>query len=183
MTLAVVAAYADLVMAAGVGILRSTHTPFGEYRVEGLLPTFALMLLLAAPGVLALIGAATAQPVLFAVAGVACFPLAIISMAALPIWLPGAGFLISYNRASRASRWSGAQSLMAASFLAVLLLALVLLVAAKGQYTYTYPGGSEGGDYYLPSRALWTIGVIVADLALAAIVAIRMPHHSPAGAP
>ena len=142
----------------------------------------AFALLLAAPGLLVLTGVATNRPVLFIAAGCACLPLAVISVAAVPIWLPAAGFVVAFVRAPRARRWTATDSIILVGFPALLLVALSILVAVHGQYTYTYPGGSEGGDYFLPSRAAWTIVVIVADLALAAILAAWTREESPVGA-
>lgn len=174
--LAVVGALADLALAAGLGVLRATNSQVGERRAEGHLPTLALVIVLAAPGVAALLGVAIARPVLFGAAGFACFPLAVVSIAAVPIWLPAVLFLIAFVQASNtrppAPLLGG---IVLVGFTALLLVALRILITGNGQYTYSYPGGSEGGDYFLPSRATFCILIVVADLVLATALARLSP--------
>lgn len=173
-TVALIAAGADLALALGIGVVRATLVGVGQHRAEGWLPTVALALILAAPGILALIGAATARPVLFGAAGIACLPLAAISIAALPIWLPAIGFFSAFTLASRANLWTWADGLTIAGFVALLLVALTMVLASNGQYSYTYPGGgTEGGDYIVPGRAAASIAVVLADIALATAFAHR----------
>ena len=57
-TLALIAAFADVALTVGLGVLRTTNSQFGQRRAEGLLPTFAFAIVLAAPGIVALIGVA-----------------------------------------------------------------------------------------------------------------------------
>jgi hypothetical protein len=184
--LAVVGAVADLALAAGLGVLRATNSSVGLRHAEGHLPTLALVIVLAAPGAAALLGVAIARPVLFGAAGFACFPLAVVSVAAVPIWLPGVLFLIAFVRASATrppAPLLGGTVLV--GFTALLLVALRILVTGNGHYTYSYPGGSEGGDYFLPGHATFCILIVVADLVLATVLARLSPspaRHSHAAA-
>jgi hypothetical protein len=176
-TLAVVGALADVVLAAGLGVLRTTNSQVGERRAEGPLPTLALVGVLIAPGLLALIGVAKSRPVLFVVAGIASFPLAILSIAAVPIWLPAVLFLIAFVQASGpAPPPPLIGALVVATFTALLLVAVRILTSGTGQYTYTYRGGSQGGDYFLPSHAAIAIVLVGFDLVLATALA-RLGRH------
>jgi hypothetical protein len=171
-TFAVTGVLADVALAVGLGVLRWTNSQVGERRAEGALPTLALVGVMIAPGVLALIGVAIARPLLFLVAGIACFPLAIVSIAAVPIWVPAVAFLIAFVQASRSeppAPWLGA--LIVASFTALLLVAVLILITGTGQYIYTYSGGSQGGDYFLSSRAAVSILLVVLDLVVATAMA------------
>src|ERR1700687_5351513 len=171
-TLAVVGVLADVALAVGLGVLRLTNSQVGERRAEGPLPTLALVSVLIAPGVLALIGVAIARPVLFVVAGIACFPLAILSIAAVPIWLPAVVFLIAFIQASGSGPAAPRPwPLFVPGFTALLLIAVRILTTGNGQYTYTYPGGSQGGDYFLPSHATLCILLVGLDLVLATVLA------------
>jgi hypothetical protein len=179
-TLAVTGVLADVALAVGLGVLRWSNSQVGQRQAEGALPTLALVSVLMAPGVLALIGVVVARPVLFMVAGIACFPLAIVSIAAVPIWLPAVAFLIAFAQASRSeppAPWLGA--LIVASFTALLLVAVLILITGNGQYTYTYSGGSQGGDYLLPSRAALSILLVGLDLVVGTAMA-RQSRRAPA---
>src|SRR5882672_4503229 len=91
-TLALVGAAMDLALAAGLGVIRTTQSSAGQRHVEGPLPTLALALALAAPGIVALVGVAIDRPVLFGAASFASWPLTIVSIAAVPIWIPATLF-------------------------------------------------------------------------------------------
>jgi hypothetical protein len=175
---ALAGAVTNLALAAGLGAIRATNGSVGERRAEGPLPTVALVVLLAAPGILALIGVATARPVLFGAAGIACLPLAIVSIAAVPIWLPGVLFVIAFVRAT-SSRCLGptlAGCIFAGfGFTLVLFVALRLLVSGYARYTYDYPGGSEAGDYIRPAHAAWCILIVTADIFITALFARLSP--------
>jgi hypothetical protein len=171
---ALTAAGADLALALGIGALRTTAGGSGQHRAEGWLPTVAVALILAAPGILAVTGAATDRPVLYGAAGIACLPLAVVSVAAVPIWLPAIGFLGAFTLASPTNLWTRADGLTIAGFVALLLVALAMVLAVNGQYSYTSPGGgTEAGDYILPSRAAASLVVVLADLVLASTFANR----------
>jgi hypothetical protein len=170
--LAAVAAVVDVALAVGLGVVRAVNSGVGQRRAEGPIPTLALVVVLAAPGAVALLGVAVARPVLFGAAGVACWPLAFVSVAALPIWLPALLFLFAFVQASRIRPPPPlVAGLVLAGFTALLLVALRILVTGNGQYTYTFPGGSEGGDYFRPAHATLCIVIVVVDLVLATVLA------------
>jgi hypothetical protein len=88
-----------------------------------------------------------------------------VSIAAVPIWLPAVAFLIAFVQASRSEPPAPCHgALIVASFTALLLIAVLILITGTGQYTYTYGGGSQGGDYILPSRAALSIVLVGLDL-------------------
>ena len=97
-TLALIAAFADVALTVGLGVLRTTNSQFGQRRAEGLLPTFAFAIVLAAPGIVALIGVAIARPVLFGAAAIGCLPAR--SSRSLAVWIPAVLFMIAFARAS-----------------------------------------------------------------------------------
>jgi hypothetical protein len=88
-----------------------------------------------------------------------------------------------YTRCRRlGSRGSGLLGgLILSSFTALLLVALRILITGNGQYTYTYPGGSEGGDYFLPSHATFCILIVAVDLVLATALARLSPSAARRG--
>jgi hypothetical protein len=167
----------DLAMAVALGALRFANSEPGQRQAEGPLPTLAFVALFAAPGILALTGLTTGRPVLVATGGAACFPF-LISVAALPFWLPG-GLLMAASR-RLPSNPPGREPNPAWSifgFFVVHGLAAVVLLSAMGQYSYTFSGGSEEGEYYLPSRAAWAVLIIAANLVITSAVARRSPRH------
>jgi len=174
-TFAGVGALIDLALAVGLGVLRATNSQVGQRRAEGHLPTLALVIVLAAPGVAALLGVAIARPVLFGAAGFACFPLAFVSIAAVPIWLAGVLFLSAFVRASNNLPPAPLVGIVLVGFTALLVVALGILITGSGQYTYSYPGGSEGGEYFLPGRATFCILIVVADLVIVTALARLSP--------
>lgn len=172
--MALIAAEADLALAVGLGILRLANSTAGQRHAEGLLPTLALGLVVAAPGLVALMGTAVARPVLFGAAGIACMPLAVISVAAIPIWLPAIGFLAAFAVASRTNLWRWADGLVVAGFVVLLVIALGMDISYTGQYSYTSTSGGGGsGDYTLAGWAAWSMVVVVADLAGATALVVR----------
>jgi hypothetical protein len=131
---------------------------------------------LAAPGVVALLGVGVARPVLYGAAGAACFPLAFVSILAAPIWLPAVLFTIAFVQASNTRPHASLLGLLVlVGFTVLLFVALRILITGNGHYSYTYPGGSEGGDYFLPTHAMLCIVVVGIDLVLATALARLSP--------
>jgi hypothetical protein len=171
-TLALVGAGLDLFVAVGIGVFRWRHGSIGQNRAEGVLPTLAIAAALAAPGVLALIGVVTRRPALFGAAGVACFPLVLVSVIAVPIWI-ASGFLIAaFARSTNArSRISGLDAFVFAGFALPIVAGLWILITETRQYTYNFAGGgSEGGDSFTRGNAVLCIAIVVADLLVATLL-------------
>jgi hypothetical protein len=176
---ALIGAALNLAIAVGIGVLRATNGSTGENHAEGWLPTIAIAATLAAPGVLALIGVATQRPVLYGAAGVACMPLVIVSVAAFPIVVPGVLLIVAFARAQTlqpAPAWL--TGVLLTGFPVPLLVGLWILVTQTAEFTYTFPGGSEGGEYFTPGHAVLCIALVVADVVVAAALAGLRPATS-----
>lgn len=170
--LALVGATADLAMAAGLGAIRATGASAGQAHAEGALPTVAIVVVLAAPGILALIGVAIARPVLFGAAGIACGPLVIVSIVAFPLFVPCVLLIIAFARAARAQPPPTLLAgLVLGAFPVPLLVGLWILVTETGQFTYNFPGGSEGGEYFTRGHAVLCIVLVAVDLVFASLLA------------
>ena len=171
-TLAIIGAAVDLAFGVLIGTVRAALSHTGQMHAEGPLPTIALTLMLIAPAVLVVIGLATDNPLLWGVAGIACGPLAFISIAAVPVWIPGALMVVAFLRGRPAVRVPPRLTvLLMVGFPALLIGALVVLLTHSGRYSGTYQGVTEGGDYILPSRAAVSIALVVAALVAASAVA------------
>jgi hypothetical protein len=175
-TLALVGAAIDLALAAGLGALRATNGSIGERHVEGPLPTLAIVLALAAPGIVAVIGVVIDRPVLFGAAGIACLPLVIVSIAAVPIWIAGGLFTIAFVRSTSTQRsLSLLGGLVLVGFQAPILVGLWILITETHQFTYNFAGGSEGGEYFTPGHALLCIVIVTLDLFVVTVLARLSP--------
>ncbi|MDP9333095.1 MAG: hypothetical protein M3Q30_07280 [Actinomycetota bacterium] len=174
--LALAGAVADLALAAGLGAIRATNGSVGQRHAEGPLPTLAIVIAVAAPGVLALIGVAIDRPVLFGAAGIACPPLAIVSIAAIPIFLPAVFFLLAFARATRTQRSQSLfGGLVLVGFQAPILVGLWILITQTREFTYNFAGGSEGGEYFTPGHAGFCIAIVAVDLVIASALARLSP--------
>lgn len=173
-TWALCGAVVQIGFAIALGLLRASNSSAGERRAEGILPTLALAAIFAVPGVLALAGVVIDRPILFVVGAAVNVPIAVISIAALPILVPAGLMLMGFAQATRLRPIPLLAALATLSCFIVLTGgALVILVSAKGTYSYTHAGGSEGGDYYLPRQAALALGMVVGGLALTTAIAAR----------
>jgi hypothetical protein len=180
--LALTGAVTNLGLAAGLGAIRATNGSVGQRHAEGPLPTLALVIAVAAPGVLALIGIAIDRPVLFGAAGIACPPLAIVSVAAIPILLPAVFLLLAFARATSRQRFqSFLGGLVLVGFQAPILAGLWILITETREFTYNFPGGSEGGEYFTPGHAGICIAIVAIDLVIAATLARLSPAPTRCG--
>jgi hypothetical protein len=171
-TLAVAGAATDLVLAAALGLVRATHSSVGLRHVEGPLPTVAIVVALAAPGVLALVGVAIRRPILFGAAGFACGPLIIVSVIAFPFLVAGGLLIAAFVRAQTAKLSpGGVVALIFVTFPVTVALGLRTLILQTREFTYTFPGGSEGGEYFTPAHAVVCIAFVVAGIAFVATLA------------
>jgi hypothetical protein len=85
-------------------------------------------------------------------------------------------FTIAFVRASSTRPHASLLGvLILVGFTVFLFVALRILITGNGHYSYTYPGGSEGGDYFLPGHATSCIFVVGVDLVLAAALARLSP--------
>jgi hypothetical protein len=174
--LALAGAATNLALAAGLGAIRATNGSVGQRHVEGPLPTLAIVIAMAAPGVLALIGVAIDRPVLFGAAGIACPPLAIVSVAAIPMFIPAVLFLLAFARATSTQRsLSLLGGLVLVGFQAPILVGLWILITETREFTFNFPGGSEGGDYFTPGHAGLCIAIVAVDLVITSAVARLNP--------
>ncbi|MDQ1455808.1 MAG: hypothetical protein QOH28_1428 [Actinomycetota bacterium] len=174
--LALAGAVTNLAVAAGLGAIRATHSSVGLRHVEGQLPTLAIVITVAAPGVLSLIGVAIDRPVLFGAAGIACLPLTIVSIAAVPIFLPAVFFLLAFARATSTQRsLSLLGGLVLIGFQAPILVGLWVLITQTREFTYRFGGGSEGGEYFTPAHAGFCIAIVAVDLVIASALARLSP--------
>jgi len=174
--LALVGAVTNLAVAAGLGAIRATHSSVGQRHVEGRLPTVAIVIAVAAPGMLALIGVAIDRPVLFGAAGIACLPLTIVSIAAVPMVLPAVFFLLAFARTTSTQRsQSRLGTLVLVGFQAPILVGLWVLITQTREFTYNFGGGSEGGEYFTPGHAGFCIAIVAVDLVIASALARLSP--------
>jgi hypothetical protein len=169
----------DLALAAALGAIRTAGSSAGLRHVEGPLPTLAMVVAFAAPGVVALIGVAIDRPVLFGAAGFACMPLIFVSIVAFPMVIAGVVLIVAYSQASAVTpspRLFG--GLILGGFFVPILVGLWILITRTAQFTYRYAGGSEGGDYFTPGHAALCIGLVVADVLIVTSLAWRLPPIS-----
>jgi hypothetical protein len=166
----------DLFLAALVGLIRNSGGSVGLRHAEGPLPTIAFVVAFAAPGILALIGVVIDRPVLYGAAGFACAPIIVFSIVAFPMIIPCVLLFVAFAKAQTGTR---SPSLLAgcilAGFLVPILGGLWKLVTDTAQFTYTFSGGSESGDYSTPHNAALCIAIIAADIVVAATLAWISP--------
>jgi hypothetical protein len=162
----------DLMLAAGIGVIRATHGSVGQRHAEGSLPTLAIAIALAAPGVLALVGIAINRPILFGAAGFACGPLIVVSVIAFPFLIASALLILAFIQAQTATLTPlAAVALIFVTFPVSIAIGLRTLIFQTREFTYTYPGGSEGGEYFTPAHAVFCIALVAAGLVFAATLA------------
>jgi hypothetical protein len=171
--LAAAGAATDLALAAALGIVRATHSSVGLRHVEGPLPTVAIAFALAAPGVLALIGIAINRPILWGAAGFACAPLIIVSIIAFPFLIASALLIAAFVQAQTPKRtppWP-LVALIFVAFPLTITIGLRTLIVETREFTYAFPGGSEGGDYFTPAHAVFCIALVLAGTAFVTALA------------
>ncbi len=124
----------------------------------------------------AITGIVIDRPVLYGAAGSACAPLVVFSIVAFPMVIPCVLLFIAFAKAQTEARSpSFLAGCILAGFLVPIFGALWKLVTDTAQFTYTFAGGSESGDYFTPRNAALCIAIIVADIALAAALAWISP--------
>ncbi|HEY5077506.1 MAG TPA: hypothetical protein VIJ48_08395 [Acidimicrobiia bacterium] len=179
-TLALIGAIADLAVAAALGAIRTAGASPGQAHAEGALPTIAIVAVVAAPGIVALVGVALARPVLFGAAGFACGPLVILSIVAFPLVVPGGLLIVAFIQSQHAQPSAPLLTgLVFVGFPVPLLVGLRILVTETAQYTYNFPGGSEAGGYFTPAHALQCIALVAVDVGVASFLARLGPAPTP----
>ena len=124
--------------------------------------------IVAAPGVMALVGVATRRAVLFAAAAVASAPVAIISIATFPMVVPAALLIVAFATSTHQLSSRVPAAAVVLCFAVVLAVALALLLTGMRPYSYNLAnGGSESGDYVPAARALLCLLVVTLDVAVA----------------
>jgi hypothetical protein len=179
--LAMTGAVLDLALAAGIGLIRSSGASAGMRHAEGPLPTVAMVVAFAAPGVAALIGIAIKRPVLFGAAAFGCGPLVIFSIAAFPMIIPFVLFFTAFAKAQTGRRRpSLLAGLILGGFAIPIVGGLWILITETSQYTYNFAGGSEGGEYFTAGHAALCIALVVADVIVASTLAWLSPDRGSA---
>lgn len=163
-----------LALAVLVACVRAIGSTVGQRHAEGPIPTIAFGALLAAPGLLAVIGLLTRRPVMVGAGGVACVPLAILSILTVPILIPAGLLLVAFVRADQAEDATLGPVRAAASIggcVTLLAVAVGLLVLGMRPYTYEYATGGEQGAYVPASHGVAALAVVGVNLALTTLVA------------
>jgi hypothetical protein len=162
----------DVLIAVAIATFRYSHASAGQRHAEGILPSLALGLLFASPGLLATVGIRIARPVLCGFAAITCVPLTIVSIAAFPMLLPAALFAASFVQASNRVATPPKTTVVAgAMFVTLTVAALEVWLMGWGGYTYVFPGGGESGEYILPAHAVFTILLVGANVASSTFLA------------
>ncbi len=177
---AIAAAILNFALAGGVGAIRTAGSSVGMRRAEGPLPTAAMVIAFAAPGIAALIGVAIQRPVLFGAAAFACGPLVVLSIAAFPMIIPCVLYFAAFAKAQTGRRGpSVLAGLILGGFAVPILAGLWILITETNQYTYNFAGGSESGDYFTAAHAVLCIAIVAADIVAACALAWVSPaRHS-----
>jgi hypothetical protein len=174
--LAVAGAVMNLATALAVIAIRWTHSSVGARRAEGVLPTLALGAVVAAPGVVALVGVATQRAVLFAAAAVASGPITIISIATFPLVVPALLLILAFAISGRPLSTPVPAVGVVVGFALILAFALALLLTGMREYSYNFPGGgSESGGYVPAARAALCLLLVAVDVA--ATTALSTPSQ------
>ncbi len=183
-TLVLVGAVLSFALAAAIWAIRTAGSSVGARHVEGPLPSLAIAFAFAAPGIVALIGLVMDRPVLYCAAGIACFPLVIVSIVAFPVVIPGVLFLLAFADAQAVRRPLSTAALLTIVLFPIPITAgLWILITHTAQYTYALAdGGSEGGDYFTPAHAALCIALIAIDIVVVALIA-RATSGPPRGRP
>jgi len=179
-SLAVAGAMFDLLLALAIGLLRNANGSVGERHVEGALPTIAIALAIAAPGIVALVGVVRRRPALFLAAAIASLPLAIVSIAAVPVWISTALFAIAFFRApGAAAQFGPLDGVIAIGFAVPVFVGLLVMITHTHQYTYQYASGGESGDAFTRANAALSIVLTIAAVVIVSLLATLPRRRSP----
>ncbi len=165
-----------LVIVAGcaLGVLRLADASPGEPIGTGLIESFALGLVIAAPGMLALL-ARYDRPAMMLPAAVVLIPCSFLSFAlvTLPLLVPAVMLFIGYHRRSRSHPigWLRATTLTLA-VLVLLIAALAALLSHQDPRSYS-DGSTQTGisDVITAAEALASLSLIAAALGVGWVLA------------
>ena len=162
----------DLALALAIGALRNGSGSVGERHAEGALPTVAIALAVAAPGIVALVGVVRRRAALYLAAAIASLPLAIVSIAVVPIWISTALFAIAFFREPGAAVGFGPlDGVIAVGFAVPVFVGLLVMITHTHPYTYRFADGGESGDAFTRANALRSIVLTHVDVAVVAVLA------------
>ena len=160
----------NLAIALAVIAIRWTHGSVGARRAEGVLPTLAFGAVVAAPGVVALVGVRRRRPLLFAAAAVGSGPVAIISIATFPLVVPALLWTVAFATSGSQLSARVPAAVVVVGFALLLAVALALLLTGLRQYSYNFPGGgSESGGYVPAARAALCLLAVAVNVAAATV--------------
>jgi len=162
----------EVALAIVVASVRAVGSAAGQRHAEGPLPTVAFGVVLAAPGLLALLGVCMRRPVMLGAAGITCFPLAVMSVVVFPIVVSAVLLLVAFGRASAGGPTSLRRSVTAfVPPVVLLVVASSLLVFGMQPYSYTYATGGEAGAYVTASHAGLAVVLVAVSLAFTVFLA------------
>jgi hypothetical protein len=164
---AISGAVLDLAVAALVAVIRTRGSTPGQRHAEGPWGTLGFVVLVAGPGVLALAGVAVQRAAVVGAAGFACLPIALLSIATLPLAIVGALLLVAFARTP--SNAGGRTVVVLAIYLTGTLAAMAMLLNTASYTSLTATGGESGA--YIPA-AFAGMAVALVVVAAAASVAV-----------
>lgn len=158
----------ELTVGLMAAAIRAAGMTTGQWRAEGPVSGVAFAVVFAAPGVMAAIGLLAQRPVMVGGGALACFPLAIVSIVVVPIWIPGVLLLIAYGRLTPVEPATRCRLVTPLTMLtSAALIVGAGALAVFGWKPYNAPG--ESGSYLPASRAALAIAVVAADLVVIAV--------------
>lgn len=100
----------------------------------------------------------------------------IVSVAAFPLVVPCVLLVVAFAQGQNAQPSSPLLTgLLLGGFPVPILVGLWILITRTGQFTYTFPGGSESGEYFTPAHAGLCIALVVVDVVVACVAARLSP--------
>ena len=159
----------ELAVGLMAAAIRAAGMTSGQWRAEGPVPGVAFAVVFAAPGVMAAIGLITRRPVMVGGGALACFPLAVVSIVLVPIWIPGVLLLIAYGRLTVVE-----PAIRRPLVTPLIMLTSATLIVSSGALIVLgwkpYNAIGESGSYLPTSRAALAIAMVAADLVVIAAV-------------
>jgi hypothetical protein len=162
----------DLVFAALIGAVRALNTGPGQGRAEGPWASVAFAVVYAGPGLVALVGLTSHRRALVGAGGLACYPLAILSVVAFPLAIVGLLLLIGFGR--RPPRAWGRTLVALPTFLVAIIAAIPLLLPTA-DYSFQTVGYGESGEYVPFAHAALAMVLVLIGVAAATAVASGGP--------
>lgn len=164
----------DLILAALLCVVRAHGETAGQWHAEGPWATIAFAVLVAGPGLAGLAGIRTRRAELLAAAGLACLPVAMLSIALFPLVASSVLLLVAFARHPIASL--GRTALTCATLVTATIAAIGMLLTTA-PYNYSFPGGGESGGYVPGAHAGLAIALVLVGVAAATAVATLGPRY------